>query len=313
MRSKLKLLEVVAIATMMLGLFQSAALASTNTNSSSSSINLTLPLVPPPLPANAVGCYDYKVSTGWQSVPCATPAEVASMPNWTVGGGYGVNDVHESGVQLTNVNVLVQFATFAGETDSSWGSNDWSIQANTNSFPAKNGGTAWDQFVFANYGSYLLGSGKAEVCTSQEQGGVYNKNCNIWYILGIQSLSSSYSGLVEGWTSQSGGNSYLNARYCGPSQCWAITSVNDLYGLGVSGSWTDGSGTILGYANGSTAVFTHGTGEYTTAEVVAASSFSGQQSVSYLTGEMNNLNNGNTWFTCYSAPYSCDYQTYASI
>jgi hypothetical protein len=311
LKTILKIASIIGILVLLLGGF------STNLAAASASTNLpaitTHSLVPStPMPDDQVGCYNYANSTGWQSVPCATPAQIQSLPNWTVGGGtYGVNDIYSGGTQLTQVDVAVQFATFAGETDSSSGSNDWSIQANTNLFIGTNGQWDWVQFVFFNYGSYLLGTGQDGVCVSQSVGGSYSRSCNIWYLAPL-GLSSTTADTIEGWTSQSGGTHYLNDQFCTTSKCWGETTT-DVYGLGVS-SWTDGSGTILGMGGGSTATFTHGSSEYTTVYVYAASRIYGSTSVSYETAEMNNLNNGNTFSSCAtSSPFYCDYDTYASI
>jgi hypothetical protein len=288
--------------------FASTAAASTNTSPSTNPPQALVPSTP--MPDDQVGCYDYTNSTGWQSVPCAPAATSASFQFTEGGGTYGVNGIYNSGPQLISTYVDVGFSTFSGEHDSYFGNEAWSIQANTNAFPGSNGHSDLDQFVYFNWPNYLPFIGEAGVCISQNiLSGAYTNACNMWY-LNTQVLSTSINDQVSGWTSTSGGTAYVNAQFCTTTQCWGETQT-DLYGLGVSGNWLEGSGTILGMRGAQTAIFTSPTSENTIVGVASGTTISGSTAVSYFTGEMNNLNTGTTSFGCTNAGglHFCTYST----
>jgi hypothetical protein len=103
----------------------------------------------PPMP-NKVGCYEYTHDL-WVSMPCLSPEKAASLPRPNEGGGFGVEGVRGGANILNALHVGVTFTQFSGESDSQYGSNDWSIQANTNYFAGNNGHNDWVQFVEANW------------------------------------------------------------------------------------------------------------------------------------------------------------------
>ncbi|MDG6928630.1 MAG: hypothetical protein JRN29_01100, partial [Nitrososphaerota archaeon] len=103
----------------------------------------------------------------------------------------------------------IGFSKFSGESDSSQGGNDWSIQLNTNFFPGSNGDTDWVQFVEQNYPTYLYFFGYATFCiwqvdvTTQS----YPNTC---VGTSIQTLSSS----AAPWISYSAGPQDSSSSLC---------------------------------------------------------------------------------------------------
>jgi hypothetical protein len=66
------------------------------------------------------------------------------------GNTYGVEGIIVQNRGLNQMPVQAVFSTYSGESDSTWGSNAWSIQANTNFFTGSNGQTDWVQFTEQN-------------------------------------------------------------------------------------------------------------------------------------------------------------------
>jgi len=251
----------------------------------------------PPLP-NEVGCYvlTHNVTSNWQNTACMSTAFASTMPKPTEGGSSGVEGVGGGAGVLTAGYLQIGFSTFSGESDSSVGSNDWSIQLNTNEFTV--GGTQyWVQYVEQNYPTYFTFFGYATLCiwqvdvTTQS----YPNSC---VSTSIQTLSTSASPNITGYLSTSGGTNYLNTEYCeNGTTCWAVKATDT---NGLTGRWSDATGTILGEGGGSTADFTHPTSETTEIVALASSSFSGHSENTVTTAEMNNLNLGTVSFSCNS-------------
>lgn len=269
-------------------------LAAAQTSPSNNPGPTSLPLLP-----NAVGCYQLTsnlTSTSWQSTPCLSSELASAVPKPTEGGSYGVEGVGGAGGIANGAYEQVAFSTFSGESDATYGSNDWSIQLNTNFFTIGST-TYWVQFTEQNYPTYLTFFGYATFCiwqvdvTTQS----YPNKC---VSTSIQSLSSSSSPTVTGYLSSSGGINYLNGEYCENSTtCWAVKNTDN---NGLTGNWSDSTGTILGLGNGSTADFTHPTSLSTEIILLASSSFSGYKEDTVTTAEMNNLGLGTVSFSCNS-------------
>ncbi len=311
---KTALLCTALLVVMMIGFVQPAVAQGTGGQSSTSG---THPLVPAvPMPDDELGCYIYTNSTGWLSQPCQptvqtvgpisdqTASQTGGYPTLNFGGSYGEPAVYANGVPIIQSNVLIQFNLFTGEKDTGTsGSNDWSIQDNTNVFLGTNSQIDWVQFAVQNQHSWLFGLGKAQAVISEED---VTTSTYTTYPTGIsvQSLSSTTSDIVEGWVSQSGSSYYLDEQFCNNSTCWGVTAP-DLYGLYVGGTWQYSSGDILGFGSGSTAQFTSPTTEHTWVEPRASTTLNGQSTSYVETAEMNNLNMGSTSFSC--ASNVCDY------
>jgi hypothetical protein len=267
------------------------ATPTTQTSGDPLSASSSIPALP-----DVVGCYEL-VNGAWQSNPCISSTQEQSYNMTATEGGstYGVEGVDAGVTTIEAAQVTVSFSALAGETDSSYGSNSWSIQLNTNVYNV--GGSAyWAQFTEQNNPNYWLG-GYGQFCIWQVDL-TTNSYPNTCTNTTIQSLSTSGSPFVQGALSSSGGTNYLTGDYCkNGTTCWGVT-VKDNNGL--TGNWITGSGTILGMAHGSTADFSHTTHESTSVLLVAPSSFSGSKYSDTETAEMNNFNLGTTSISCNS-------------
>ena len=197
------------------------------------------------------------------------------------------------------------FSQFSGESDSQYGSNDWSIQLNSNYFTGNNGHQDAVQFIEFNYPSRCWGAcGYAQVCIQQWDATTGTLDRNQCMGTNQQGLNNGYSATEYGYLSQSGGTNYVNAQFCdNTGKCWGTvdTDVN-----GLAGRWSDASGTILGLANGSTANFSHPTSLSTFVEVLAPTYFSGYSENYVITREANNLNAGTASLSCgHSISFYC--------
>lgn len=283
------------------------ALAMGSTNTSDNAISSVDGSVPPP-PTDGAGCHTYIVSdaaAGWQSIACAP--QTPSPPHPMEGGGYGIEGVYGGPSSTYYGQVTVDFSQFTGESDSSEGNNDWSIQVNTNQWVGSNGYTDEVQFTEQNYPTYLTFFGYAEACvwevvvTTQ----LYAHFC---VSTSIQSLSSSFDNYVFGYIYTSGGTTYLEVEYCQVgTQCWSDSTPD---GYGLYGNWQTVDGTILGEGNGSTADFTSPTSLTATVYLDATSSFSGGGSLQGDTDEENNLSPGTPSSSC--PGYYCEVSTSSS-
>jgi len=247
----------------------------------------------------------------WLSIPCLSPEMAALLPRPNEGGSFGVEGVG-GGNNIRNAeNLAVYFSQFSGESDSKKGSNDWSIQANTNFFTGNNGHTDLVQFVEQNWPNrYWPFGGWAGFCIWQVDvtTQTYPNKC---VNTDQQGLSSSYQGGVYTWLSQSGGTNYLNGEFCnlnGSPHCWLVVDTDN---QGLTGRWSDGAGTILGLGEASQANFNTPTALNTYVTVYGSDVFGGSAINEFLTDETNNLNPGTVSFHCSATgnpPYNfeCD-------
>jgi hypothetical protein len=254
----------------------------------------------PPVPETGAGCHTYLVnesSSGWQSVPCVQGP--VHGPYQIIGGSNNVEAIYGSSPSTTNDGqATIDFSTFSGESDNTYGSNDWSIQVNTNTFTGSNSHTDWVQFVEVNYPTYLTFFGYANVCVEQWDitSGETTPTGDNCASISIQHLSSSFDNYVAGYLYSSGGTNYLEAEYCQVNvQCWSV-STSDLFGL--TGDWSDVSGTILGLGAGSTAHFTSPTSLTTYLYLQASSTLTATFGTQYSGAEMNNLTPGTPSHGC---------------
>ncbi len=193
--------------------------------------------------------------------------------------------------------MTVDFSQFSGESDATYGSNDWSIQANTNTFTGSNSQTDWVQAIEFNYPTYLGGLWPIyETCLQQWDLTTQSLGSDPCTSTSKQSLSSSFDNYEVLYSYSSGGTNYLESEYCQVNvQCWS-SSAADLYGL--AGHWSQVIGTILGLQRGSNADFTHPTSLTADAYLIAGSSNSASGNVQYITDEGNNLNPGTPSASC---------------
>ena len=263
----------------------------------------------PAAPENGAGCFTYIVSEaseGWQSLPCM--AASTPDPHQTIGGSSDIEGVSGGPATTYFGQVTVGFSTFSGESDNKYGSNDWSMQANTNQFTGSNSQTDEVQFVEINYPTYLTFFGYAKACVEQVDVTTQNYAQTYCVSTSIRSLSSSFDNYVFGEEYTSGGTNYLEVQYCEVNvQCWT-DSTTDYYGL--TGSWSAMSGTILGLGSGSTADFTSPTSLTTTVYLNGGTTFSGSFGLIYSTDEMNNLSPGTASSGC--SGYICQVATPAT-
>ncbi len=192
-----------------------------------------------PAPPAAVGCYRY-VNAGWLKVACATPAYIAAHfphPELLAGTGAGFKTSDHFTVSVVSAKPVDQQA--GSERDSKTGSSAWSLQDNA-FFTGTNGQADGVQF------------------TDQTSGGL-NGVCVWQVVIPTQNYTSNCSTILSGHkvqyvegTVESG----LLTVAAASGSSWAVAViVPDLYGLGVANNWNNSSGSVLGFGNGSQAVF----------------------------------------------------------
>jgi hypothetical protein len=258
-------------------------------SSSGTSGNTLVPSEP-----REVGCYHY-ANGSWGSTPCLSPGPSAELPKPNEGGGWGVVGVHGGGGDGREADVHLQFSQFSGESDSQYGSNDFSIQLNTNFFAGNNGHTDWVQFVEQNWPNrYGIFGGWAGLCIWQNDVTTQDYSDHTCVNTNQEGLNNNYYATVWGWVDITYGR--LNTQFCdNANNCWSVVQ-NDHKGL--IGRWTDSSGQILGMGNGSQANFNHPTSLSTQVQFWKSAVYSGFTYTDYTTGETNNLNWGTSSSNC---------------
>jgi len=253
---------------------------------------------PPP----KVGCFVITYpSTTWNATKCVTappiPLTHSLMPS-TVGGAYG-DWVAESPSTLigSSVGGFSSVTGLTSESDSSAGSNRYSLQVNTNTFSTTTsytGGqmaTGWEQFVYLNYvGCY------GTLCTA-----CFVSGCTYiqYWLIGHDSSCTSYTAPPGGtsWSYFAGTATEASGCYAnGPAVSAPSEAATNLanmlmigfsnyesstygsidegefcvsdtcYGMGVTDqvlnlyqNWQDSEFNIFGYGGGSEANFNSGT------------------------------------------------------
>ncbi len=255
-------------------------------------------------PPGGVGCYYQKPGQeAWQSVACVPPSELNKMPRPQVDPNLfpaSMGSVVPGTSRATSLwqgYIGISFFTFSGETDNFYGPNLFSIQANSNFFKGLNGDTYWVQFVYTYFPPGNPTSPK--LCVWQQDISLGNSSNNAAQnaCVGVdaETLSSNWGAVVYGITTYdlcplgSGCQAgyYLTAKGVTSGGSWAVTTP-DVVGLSVS--WSQISGSIVGVALGSKAQFTSRTliGQTTGAFAPGLNSvsFSNQGAT---TAETNNL------------------------
>ncbi len=247
--------------------------------------SLQLGTVPPP---PGLGCYALE-NRSWEAKPCFSASNSSEVP--TEGGAVGVQGLNagsNEGESLVGTEVKVSFSQFSGESDSKFGSNEWSIQANTNDFVGSNGADDWVQFVEQNAAS------TARMCVWSWDLSTNSSTSSCVSTL-HQGFSTSANGFtVEGYITSTGA---LGGLYIGPGGGEWSVATTDLYDL--APNWSSASGTVLGLSSGSEAVFSAPVSESTLLlgyYVYTPSSVSWP--VEVVTAETNSLDEGTPVTSC---------------
>ena len=217
------------------------------------------PKVPPP--PRKQGCYLYS-SDQWVSSP-ACPALRSAPGSAAAGrGGEGPSGHHlrrREGKRRHRPGRQLRFDlgindSSGSETDTSYGSNAWSVQDNTNFFKGTNGHTDWVQFVFQYFGS-----GTPNTCIWQIDVTVARAthNASGYDPTGCYAMSAGPE-TVWGWDFHNAGIPLLGVETVTISGETQASVWPDLFGLESGHNWNAASGGILGAGGGSKAVFSPG-------------------------------------------------------
>ena len=222
------------------------------------------------------GCWQVEYpSTTWTSVPCGQPTPSTSEEQ--IGGGY--DDEYADSTLYYVQSATGSFSmesNFGSESDTSSGSNAYSLQLNTNLFTCSyNGHTLTNdciqQFVYNNapggsvyvvYIEYWLlgyystyGSCPPPGLVSWSQAG--SSNCTAFSsstsVGSSQSPSSLDSYHLMGSTVVSG-STWDYVQFCNSSYCYSVTVDGTV--LNLASGWVDSQFNVLGQSNGSGAIFT---------------------------------------------------------
>jgi hypothetical protein len=212
------------------------------------------PLLTPVPPPDAVGCYHYE-RDGWQRVACETAAYVrAHVPHLEYQDGIMTYSINLTGTpppppSLVLGSVLVGFGHVGSETDSKVGPGAFSIQNNA-WFTGNNGVSDGVQFADVS-----RPGGPDQVCIQQVDAATQNYSHTkcVPAPIGIPGIYGTAD--VESFV-RAGDHLAVEAYvpWSNESTAWTVVS-KDVYGL--QGRYTDISGGILGWGNGSEARFTN--------------------------------------------------------
>jgi len=216
------------------------------------------PKVPPP--PRQPGCYLYS-SDHWVSSRCLSsttvlqqgpPPRVAvgkAPPGITFAGAQGSAALDGSYVFDLGIN-----DSSGSETDTSFGSNAWSVQDNTNVFAGNNGHKDWVQFAFQYFGS-----GTPNTCIWQVDVNVARATHNKqgYYPTGCYAMSAAPE-TIWGFDYHNIGLPFLGVETVTISGETQASVYPDQFGLESGNNWNAASGGILGAGGGSQAVFSPG-------------------------------------------------------
>ncbi|HXW80382.1 MAG TPA: hypothetical protein VEJ84_12835 [Acidimicrobiales bacterium] len=209
-----------------------------------------------PLPPDTPGCYLYRRGGAWQREDCDTPEYIQQhIPHPETFEGPFEDSTFRSPFVASTVQVTLK-GVGGGEKDTQFGDNSFSIQDNV--FFTGNNGLP-DAVQFTNQAQP---DGNVEAWSSQ----VFTDNVCVWQILDVEvngavpsgnynstcySVDTRYTGLVQGFTRDNG---TLEAGVPYDGGVIAVIA-SDTYGLETGDRWDNSTGSILGYGNGSEAVF----------------------------------------------------------
>jgi hypothetical protein len=196
----------------------------------------------PPPPAG-VGCYEY-TDGSWHQQQCASASYIAQhIPHPEVLAGVGEKSTAGAAGSFDIGTVSAKPIVGGSDTDSEFGPGYYSLQDNV-FFTGSNG--HWDGVQFTDQS----GGGIANTCVWQVDVVTqrYTPACLPWptSITGrvTQVEGFALSGLLGTIVQTAKAGVLLSAI------------VPDMYHLGKGGRWNNNSGSVLGYGNGSEAVFT---------------------------------------------------------
>ncbi len=215
-----------------------------------------------PAPPRKPGCYLYS-SNRWVSNPCLSstavgrqgpPPRVAvgsAPPGVTFAGAKGSGSTALDGSYAFDLGINDPSGS---ERDTSFGSNAWSLQDNTNFFTGSNGHTDWVQFVFQYFGS-----GTPNTCIWQIDVTVARATHNVsgYNPTGCYAMSAGPE-TIWGWDWHNLGVPLLGVETLTLSGELQASVWPDIYGLESGHRWNAASGGILGAGGGSKAVFSRG-------------------------------------------------------
>jgi hypothetical protein len=205
-----------------------------------------------PAPPAKVGCYRY-VNAVWLKGPCDTQASIKKyIPHPELLSGIGGHfKTSTSRFTLSVVSVKAINTQGGSETDNQWGSGAYSLQDNE-FFTGSNGQPDGVQFTDQHNPAFAVFGFENNVCVWQVDVTTQNYTSN------CASLGTFMPQYVEGtWQGSYGSSGLLTVGAATGSGSAVAVVVPDLYGLGVGHRWNNSSGSILGYGNGSEAVFSN--------------------------------------------------------
>ena len=197
-----------------------------------------------PRPPARIGCFEY-LNGSWHQRQCASRSYIAKhVPHPEVLAGVGETSGNSGGgtfdLGIVSANPIVG----GSDTDSTYGAGYYSVQDNV-FFTGSNGQPDGVQFTDQS------GGGIANTCVWQVKVSapqVYTPACLPW----PTSITGRIT-LVEGFALDGDIGTIVQGTKSG---VLLSAIVPDMYGLGKGGRWNNNSGSVLGYGNGSEAVFT---------------------------------------------------------
>jgi hypothetical protein len=249
-----RLLLIVVLVLAAMGL--AAIDASGSTGPPTQVPGAAIPAVPAP-PAKR-GCYfhrahvsDTSAHAGWRRVTCDSAALISKkIPHPEVLDGINTSLRPGPAFRMGNVEA---FATKGGtDTDTRYGAFAYSIQDNV-FFLGNNG--QHDSVQFTDQSE----PGEANICVWQVIIPTQNYDSSCGSFSGSEATRVT---AVQGWVI----NGTLFTAAVLSDGAYAVVSTSDTYGLGNDNRWNNNTGGILGYGDGSKAVFS-GTDEYVQSEV----------------------------------------------
>jgi hypothetical protein len=215
--------------------------------------SLPRPPVKAPLPPDTPGCYRYLPGAAWQTVDCDTPEYIQEhVPHPEIEPGPFENSGFH--VPFVASTVRVELANVGPENDTQFGADNYSIQDNV-FFTGDNGQSDTVQFT-----DQAQPDGNLQAWFNQ----VYSNNICVWQVDNPQqnydstcyTIDAPYIDMVQGFTRDNGTlESGVPVPLGHGSYEWVAVVAQDDYNLEAGDRWDNSTGSILGYGNGSEAVF----------------------------------------------------------
>jgi hypothetical protein len=228
---------------------------------------LALASAPPRLfrtpPPDVPGCYDYTAGVGWRRSDCDTARYISEhIPHPELVAGLGEQTTAKAGFEFTTVEVGAVGSI--SETDNQHGSANYSVQDN----------------VFFTGGNH---EPDGVQFTDQAQPSLFGPQNNIciWQVLDVgpaggtvpagnfqptcTTVYGQWPYVIQGWGTE--GVLFATVPSSPSGEGWWAVVAPDVYHLLSHDLWSNASGTILGYGNGSQAQFE---GDVQVATTVAA-------------------------------------------